>query len=139
MDLSADDLAMFLNVTFTEAETARAEFLLAQATTLAEGLIDPLPDTAAPVILSVAGRAWGNPAGASNETAGPFAVQRPGGLYLTRQDRASLNRLGGKGGAYTIDPTPVEGVDPSVTWPVPGVDDDTVWRYAEDEFGWDPW
>lgn len=139
MDVSADDLATFLNTTFDTDQQARATFLIAQATLLAQSIVDPLPDTAEPVILSVAGRAWGNPQGASSQTAGPFAVQQPGGLYLTRQDRAALKRLAGKGGAFTIDPTPAE-VFPESTWPLPEFDDDLSWQYAEgDEPGWNPW
>lgn len=139
MDVSADDLATFLNTTFDEGQEARATFLIGQATLLAQSIVDPLPDTAEPVILSVAGRAWGNPQGASSQTAGPFAVQQPGGLYLTRQDRAALKRLAGKGGAFTIDPTPAE-VDVWATWPLPEFADDPERMYAESgEPGWDPW
>jgi hypothetical protein len=49
-----------------------------------------------------------------------MSVQRPtgsGGLYLTKSDKAALKSLAGRGGAFTVDPTP-ETANPSPSWPI---------------------
>jgi len=73
--------------------------------------------------LTVAARAYSSPTTATMETAGPFSVQRPaGGVYLTRTERQALKTLAGRGGAFSIDPTPadaLQGLSPwseNVTW-----------------------
>ncbi|MBQ1163819.1 hypothetical protein KBZ21_38115, partial [Streptomyces sp. A73] len=79
------------------------------AVALCETVVKPLPDQATAIVLSVAGRAYVNPQQVSYETIGPMAVQRPqgsGGLYLTKADKAALKSLAGRGGAFTVDPTP---------------------------------
>ncbi|MBQ1164025.1 hypothetical protein KBZ21_39150, partial [Streptomyces sp. A73] len=82
----------------------------------------------------VAGRAYVNPQQVSYETIGPMSVQRPqgsGGLYLTKADKAALKTLAGRGGAFTVDPTPAR-ADPSPTYPI----DDTYGAGLEWEPGW---
>lgn len=115
MDVTAEELGMYLGM--AEIDGSRADFLLAQALTLAASIVSPVPDTAKPVILAAAGRAYANPQGVSQEVVGPYQVQRPqAGLYFTRAEQAILKRLAGRGGAFTVDPTPA-GVNPLITWP----------------------
>jgi hypothetical protein len=52
-------------------------------------------------------------------------------LYLTKADKAALKSLAGRGGAFTVDPTPAT-ADPSPTWPV----DDSYGAGLEYEPGW---
>lgn len=85
----------------------RATFLLGQATALAESVLTPLPDSASAVVYSVAARAYTNPTGVAAQTVGPESVQygsAVGGLYLSKADVATLRRLNGSGGAFTVDP-----------------------------------
>ncbi|OKH91500.1 hypothetical protein [Streptomyces uncialis] len=115
---TAEQLGLYLGM--GEIDGARADLLIAQAVALCETVVRPLPDQATAVVLSVAGRAYVNPQQVSYETIGPMSVQRPsgsGGLYLTKADKAALKALAGRGGAFTVDPTPAT-ADPSPTWPV---------------------
>ncbi|MFH9579134.1 hypothetical protein [Streptomyces globisporus] len=128
---TAEQLGMYLGM--AEIDGDRADLLIQQAVALAQSVVRPLPDDASAVVLSVAGRAYVNPQQVSYETIGPMSVQRPtgsGGLYLTKADKAALKSLAGRGGAFTVDPTPAS-ADPSPTWPI----DDT---FFGDEFepGW---
>lgn len=131
MDVTADDLGLYLGL--DQIDGTRAEFLLEQALLLAASIVSPVPDTAKPVILAAAGRAYSNPQGVAQETVGPYSVQRPqAGLYFTRAEQAILKRLAGRGGAFTIDPTPTT-ADPDISWPYdPGnpfgpIDGDPSW------------
>ncbi|MFE9855602.1 hypothetical protein [Streptomyces sp. NPDC005780] len=115
---TAEQLGMYLGM--DEIQGDRADLLIQQAVALAESVVKPLPAQATAVVLSVAGRAYVNPQQVSYETIGPMSVQRPsgsGGLYLTKADKAALKSLAGRGGAFTVDPTPAT-ADPSPTWPV---------------------
>ncbi|MFE6874681.1 hypothetical protein [Streptomyces sp. NPDC057677] len=115
---TAEDLGLYLGL--GEVQGERADLLIEQAVALAESVVKPLPDQATAVVLSVAGRAYVNPQQVTYETIGPQSVQRPagsGGLYLTKADKAALKSLAGRGGAFTVDPTP-EDATPSPTWPV---------------------
>jgi len=129
---TAEQLALYLDL--TEINGSRADLLIAQAVALCETVVKPLPDQATPVVLSVAARAYVNPQQVSYETIGPMSVQRPqgsGGLYLTKADKAALKSLAGRGGAFTVDPTPTS-ADPSPTYPI----DDTYGAGLEWEPGW---
>lgn len=129
---TAEQLALYLGL--EEIQGDRADLLIAQAVALAESVVKPLPDQATAVVLSVAGRAYVNPQQVSYETIGPMSVQRPsgsGGLYLTKADKAALKSLAGRGGAFTVDPTPTT-ADPSPTWPM----DDSFGPGLEYEPGW---
>ena len=129
---TAEQLALYLGL--EEIAGDRADLLIEQAVALAQSVVKPLPDEATAVVLSVAGRAYVNPQQVSYETIGPMSVQRPqgsGGLYLTKADKAALKSLAGRGGAFTVDPTPAT-ADPSPTWPV----DDTYGAGLEHEPGW---
>jgi len=129
---TAEDLGLYLGL--PEIEGARADLLITQAIALCETVVKPLPDQATAVVLSVAGRAYVNPQQVSYETIGPMSVQRPqgsGGLYLTKSDKTALKSLAGRGGAFTVDPTP-DTADPSPTWPI----DDTYGPGLDWEPGW---
>lgn len=132
---TAEQLGMYLGM--DEIQGDRADLLIQQAVALAESVVKPLPDQATAVVLSVAGRAYVNPQQVSYETIGPMSVQRPsgsGGLYLTKADKAALKSLAGRGGAFTVDPTPAT-ADPSPTWPIdddvgPGLDYEPGWGWV---------
>ncbi|MCX5202487.1 hypothetical protein OG897_13645 [Streptomyces sp. NBC_00237] len=129
---TAEQLALYLGT--EEIQGDRADLLIQQAVALAQSVVKPLPEQATAVVLSVAGRAYVNPQQVSYETIGPMSVQRPsgsGGLYLTKADKAALKSLAGRGGAFTVDPTPAT-ADPSPTWPV----DDTYGAGLQYEPGW---
>lgn len=115
---TAEELGLFLGL--DEIDGNRADFLVNKAISLCQTIVTPLPDGADSVVLSVAGRAYVNPQQVAYETIGPMSVQRPsgsGGLYLTKADKSALKSLAGRGGAFTVDPTP-ETADPSPTWPI---------------------
>jgi hypothetical protein len=118
---TAEQLGLYLDL--AEINGDRADLLITQAVALCETVVKPLPDQATAVVLSVAGRGYVNPQQVSYETIGPMSVQRPqgsGGLYLTKADRTALKSLAGRGGAFTVDPTPVA-ADVSPSYPI---DDD---------------
>ncbi|GGK61244.1 hypothetical protein Sme01_02890 [Sphaerisporangium melleum] len=120
MALTAVDLALYLGVEEIHAE--RADLLLSQATVLAESVVKPLPAAASAIVLAMAGRAYANPQGVSSETVGPYTVSRPqAGLYMTKAETAALKRIAGRGGAFTIDPTPAD-ASPAATWPLEDAD-----------------
>jgi hypothetical protein len=132
---TAEQLGMYLGLDQIDGD--RADLLLTQAVALAESVVKPLPDQATAVVLSVAGRAYVNPQQVSYETIGPMSVQRPsgsGGLYLTKSDKAALKSLAGRGGAFTVDPTPAD-ADPSPTYPLdesfgPGLEYEPGWGWV---------
>lgn len=129
---TAEQLGLYLGL--DEIQGDRADLLLETAVALCQTVVRPLPEGAEAVVLSVAGRAYVNPQQVSYETIGPMSVQRPsgsGGLYLTKADKSALKSLAGRGGAFTVDPTPGT-VDPSPTWPM-----DQYTLFTEDfEAGW---
>jgi hypothetical protein len=129
---TAEELGLYLGL--PEIDGARADLLIQQAVALCETVVKPLPDQATAVVLSAAGRAYVNPQQVSYETIGPMSVQRPqgsGGLYLTKADKTALKALAGRGGAFTVDPTPAT-ADPSPTYPA----DDDYGPPLEWEPGW---
>ncbi|MCX5598453.1 hypothetical protein OOK29_09910 [Streptomyces phaeochromogenes] len=115
---TVEELGLFLDL--DEIDGNRGDLLISKAIALCQTVIKPLPEGADAVVLSVAGRAYVNPQQVSYETIGPMSVQRPsgsGGLYLTKADKSALKSLAGRGGAFTVDPTPAT-ADPSPTWPL---------------------
>lgn len=129
---TAEELGLFLDLEAIDG--ARADFLINKAISLCQTVVTPLPEGADAVVLSVAGRAYVNPQQVAYETIGPMSVQRPsgsGGLYLTKADKSALKSLAGRGGAFTVDPTPTT-ADPSPTWPV----DEAEGYGLEYEPGW---
>jgi hypothetical protein len=131
---TVEQLGLYLGL--DEIDGDRADLLINTAISLCQTIVKPLPEGAEAVVLSVAGRAYVNPQQVSYETIGPMSVQRPagsGGLYLTKADKSALKSLAGRGGAFTVDPTPVT-ADPSPTWPL----DDVLGFPEEYEPGWGP-
>lgn len=107
----------------------RALLVLNLAQSLCETIVSPLPDGAAAVVLDVAARGFSNPSNAQNQGAGPFTVGYgavSGGLWLTRTNKAILRRLGGGGGAFTIDTMPATAGQGLPSWDVDGWD--TGWQ-----------
>jgi len=111
------DLGTYLGLANIDID--RAELLIQQAQNLALSVVDPLPDGAEAVIYAVAARAYTNPQNVVSETAGPMSVNFGsgivGGLWLTRTDMRTLRRLGGGGGAFTIDTMP-DGAGKNLPW-----------------------
>jgi hypothetical protein len=106
MTVSASDLSTYLGAT---VDGDRAQLLVDLATQLCESIVSPLPDGADSVVLDVACRAYSNPGNVASQGAGPFPITYGavgGGLWLTRQNKATLRRLAGSGGAFTIDTMP---------------------------------
>lgn len=114
-------LATYLNMTFDDAETARAQMLIDHAVTQALSIVmvgdvpttgpteANLPTGADSVILPAVSRIFLNPAGLTSENAGPFSGGRSAGTgsMFSKAERATLRRLAGQSaGAFTIDPTP---------------------------------
>jgi hypothetical protein len=131
---TVEQLGLFLGL--DEIDGDRADLLINTAISLCQTIVKPLPEGADAVVLSVAGRAYVNPQQVSYETIGPMSVQRPsgsGGLYLTKADKSALKSLAGRGGAFTVDPTPAT-ADPTPTWPI----DDLLGFPEEYEPGWGP-
>ncbi|NED75405.1 hypothetical protein G3I51_24385 [Streptomyces sp. SID9944] len=129
---TAEELGLILGL--GEIDGARADLLIRTAIQLCQTIVKPLPEGAEAVVLSVAGRAYVNPQQVSYETIGPMSVQRPqgsGGLYLAKGDKAALKSLAGRGGAFTIDPTPADAT-PAPTYPY---DEDGV-EFTDFEPGW---
>lgn len=102
---SVSDLETFIGTTGLDAD--RALMMIQGAYNRCSGIVSPLPDTAAEIVLGVAARAFANPEGVTSETVGPYSVQRPSnGLYLTKADKADLRRLAGTVTAFSIDTLP---------------------------------
>lgn len=126
---TAEDLGTYLDL--GEIDGTRADLMIGLAINLCLSVVKPLPAEANVVVLSAAGRAYANPQGATYETIGPMSIQRPqAGLYLTKAEKASLKAMAGRGGAFTVDPTP-EDATPWPSWP-----DDQVGIGLEYEPGW---
>jgi hypothetical protein len=104
MAATAADLSTYLGA---EVDAARATFLLAQATSLCQSIVNPLPTGSDAVVLDVAARAYTNPSNVSSQNVGPYAASYgavAGGLWLTRQNKSTLRRLNGGSSAFSIDP-----------------------------------
>lgn len=121
LDVTVDDLAVFVND--SSLDQARGQLMLDAAVGLCATVVSPVPETAKGVVLGIAARALANPEGVTGETVGAYSVQRPAaGVYLLRGERTALKALAGRGGAFTIDPTPTDAgtlLDPwntNATW-----------------------
>ena len=111
-------------------DTARATLMIQLATDLCSSIVDPLPDSAMGTVLAVAARAFNNVNSAAAAGIGTAHVSYGttsggsgvGGLFLSRSDKATLQRLAGKGGAFSIDNMPDDAAqglapwDQNVTW-----------------------
>lgn len=136
MTVAPADLSTYLGV---DLDATRAQYLIDQATTLCQSIVTPLPAGADAVVLDVAARAFVNPSNASSQGAGPFQVAygpTAGGLWLTRQNKATLRRLAGGSTAFSIDPTPANVLDGTVTQGLPFWDwDPAAWKAANPDAG----
>lgn len=104
MTIYPEELGTYLGVT---VDVDRAQFLIDIAESLCLSIVDPLPDAARAVLLDVVGRAYSNPTAVPQQAAGPFSVSGvAGGVWLTRQNKSTLRRLAGSGGAFSIDIMP---------------------------------
>jgi hypothetical protein len=122
---TSSDLDTLLDLSGT-IDGTRATFLIGLAESLCASIVDPVPANANVVVLSVAGRAYTNPDGVAAHTIGPESVQYGstlGGLYLTKADVATLKRMAGVGGAFTVDPTPADAGTLVYPW------DENLWGF----------
>ena len=124
------DLGTYLGLPNLDVDRATQILGLAQA--LCESVVSPLPPGAEAVVLDVASQAWINPASAGSQAAGPFSVgPTPGGLRLTRANKATLRRLAGSGGAFTIDVLPAAAATDMPWWDAGGVVYDAYGDYDQ--------
>ena len=106
--LTLDDFRTYLSLS-GEIDEARAQQILSLAQSLCESVVSPLPAGAAAVVLDVAACAWTNPTNAQSMATGPYSASYGavgGGLWLTRQNKSTLRRLAGGGGAFSIETLP---------------------------------
>lgn len=111
MTVTPTDFGTYLGSSIVDPD--RAQLLIDLATQLCKSIVvdanGNLPSGADAVVLDVACRAYSNPSNVVSQGAGPFPVSYGpvgGGLWLTRQNKATLRRLAGSGGAFTIDTMP---------------------------------
>lgn len=112
---AAADLATYLG---QDVDTSRADMLLKLAESLCVAVISPLPAGAEAVVMDVAARAYSNPQNLTEQATGPYIAAYGavgGGLWLTARNEATLRRLAGSGGAFTVDPTPAD-AGPANAW-----------------------
>jgi hypothetical protein len=103
------DFGTYLNVQAGQFDETRAVLILNLAIARCSAIITPLPDAATGVVFDVAQRAYSNVTGVSSEGVGPFSRSVPSiGVSLTSANRRELRQLAGRGGAFTIDPTPAD-------------------------------
>ena len=124
----ASDLGTYLENDAINVVRATQSLKLAQD--LCETIVTPLPVTAIGTVLAVAARQFNNVTsahavgiGSANVSYGSQGSSTGvGGLYLSRSDIRTLRLLAGRGGAFSIDPTPADAGqglmpwDQNVTW-----------------------
>lgn len=102
-----------------QIDAVRASLVLELAEARCTAILSPLPTSARGVVLDVAQRAYTNATGVTSESTGPFSAQMPSfGVSLTSANRRELRQLGGRGGAFTIDPTPADAGTGQPIWDV---------------------
>lgn len=101
--VTPDDLALYMGL--DSINNDRAQLLIDQIILLCEAVVSPLPAAASPVVLDAAANAYATPPGSiTSELVGPYqATRRPGGLFLTKGQRATLRLLSGGGSAFSIN------------------------------------
>lgn len=106
------DLGLYLSDQSIDPD--RAAMFIADAQTLCESIVSPLPDAASVIVKRVAGRAYVSTlsARAAQQAAAgsPFGAgsSMGGGVWLSDSDLIDLRRLSGAGGgAFSIDILPV--------------------------------
>ncbi len=129
----ASDLGTYLGLDPGTIDTARATLILQLVQDLAEFVISPLPPAALGIVLSSAARAFNNVTSAQTVSLGTGHIgyaapgasgtsEGVGGLYLSRSEQRLLRLAAGRGGAFSIDPTPADAGqglmpwDQNVTW-----------------------
>ncbi len=116
MITSVPDLDTYLGLNGT-IDPVRADLILQLAEARCTAILDPLPDSARGIVLDVAQRAYTNVVGATAEGIGPFSASMPSiGVSLTSANRRELRQLAGRGGAFTVDPTPVDAGTGQPVW-----------------------
>lgn len=106
------DLGVYLGV--DDLDDIRATLLLQLSHECLEAIVSPLPDAARSLELAVAARAYTNVTSAQSMGLGSANISfgsargttAPGGLYVTKAERADLRRLAGRTGAYIIETLP---------------------------------
>lgn len=115
--ITPDDLATFLG---QEIDETRALLFISLAESQCEAYVSPLPDGARGIVLRLAANAMLNPVAAHTEHAGPFSIgmptTQPQSLTLSAADVRQLRLLAGRGGAFTIDPTPQTAATGGMPW-----------------------
>lgn len=112
-----------------DVDTDRAEFILTHLGNLALSYVAPMTDAAWSVVLLAAVRLYVNAAGAQSQVIGPeSAAFTVAGVNFTRAERSELKRLGGKGGAFTVDPTPADAGQ--LLLPMASEDDDPLEEWS---------
>lgn len=104
--IDPDDLATYLGLPTIDSGRAALIIQMAQALCEAQPNCNPLPSGGAAVVLDVVVRAWSNPQNAQQQTTGPYSASYgavSGGLWLTKQNKATLRSLVGEGSVFTIE------------------------------------
>lgn len=99
-------LETFLGMQAGTIDQARAALLITQAQSKCERIVSPVPDSAADIVLEVAGRAYNNVAGATQLGLGSASTSVPGGLYLSKSNKAELRLVAGRGSAFSAETMP---------------------------------
>lgn len=127
--VTPDTLATYLG---TPVDDDRAQMLIDDAIAQALSIVtvgtvpesgateSNLPAGAASVIRPAVARIYLNPQGATSEVAGPYSVSRSAntGSLFSNAEIASLRRLAGRGGAFTIDMLPADALSRLPWWDV---------------------
>lgn len=103
------DLGLYLSDPNINAD--RAQSMIADAQTLCESVVSPLPATAALVVKRVAARAYTtvlSPRKGQQQDAGSPYGGGGSGLCLTEEDVTDLRRFSGGGGAFSINMLPAD-------------------------------
>lgn len=124
------ELGVYLGETIVSNDP-RATLVLQLAHDLCETVVAPVPTLGKGVELGVAARAYNNVTSAHQMSLGSasvsFGAQNSsvgvGGLYLSKSDKATLRRLAGRSGAFSVDMLPAP-VPPTVVPVVSNVDPD---------------
>lgn len=103
---TAAQLETFLGIATGTINTARADLLIAQAQSKCERIVNPCPPAAADIVLEVAGRAYMNVQGSTQMSLGSGSTSLPGGLYLSKSNKAELRLIAGRGSAFSADTLP---------------------------------
>jgi hypothetical protein len=100
------ELETFLGMPTGTIDTARATLLIAKAQAKCERIVSPVPADAADIVLEVAARAYNNVAGSTQMSLGSASTSLPGGLYLSKSNKAELRLIAGRGSAFSADTLP---------------------------------